>query len=211
VQSVNTASDTVEKLRARIRELEGRPAAVRAWDPTGWAAWDQAVGGLPCAGVVEMEEGDSAGRTHAALCLVAALCRQGTVAWVDAPRELYPPAAARLGVDLTRLVLLRPEVEHTAWVVEQALRAGCFRAVVADPQVVIQGALARWTRASNLGQTPLVWLSPARAWAAGEGGRIGAPDPSVSVRMRVCQQELVVQRHRNGQPGRGLPLLREVA
>src|SRR5262249_4308965 len=53
-------------------------------------------------------------------------------AYVDARAELYPPSAAALGVDLVRLLVVRPPAGGAARAGEIAARSGAFPLVVLD-------------------------------------------------------------------------------
>jgi len=104
------ARDAVlERLRDEIRRLERRPARREGTVPCGLPEVDAALGGgFRRGALTELAGGPASGKTAAALALVAALGPQDLTAWVDGPGELYPPAAAALGVDLGRLLLVRP-------------------------------------------------------------------------------------------------------
>ena len=79
--------------------------------------------------------GEGAGSGAGFLALVAAreACREGGVAVViDTPRRFYPPAAAAWGLELSRLLLVRPQSEKDLyWAVDQALRCPRVSAVLA--------------------------------------------------------------------------------
>lgn len=72
------------------------------------------------------------GRMTVAAHVVAAETRRGrAVAWIDVERTLYPPALARLGVELERLLLVRPErPERAVKAAELVVDAGVFGVVV---------------------------------------------------------------------------------
>jgi protein ImuA len=77
--------------------------------PTGVGAVDEALGGGLLAGrLSEIAGARSSGKTALALSLAARRTGAGELAaWVDGSGQLYPPAAAALGVDLARLLLAR--------------------------------------------------------------------------------------------------------
>jgi hypothetical protein len=54
------------------------------------------------------------------------------VAWIEGGVELYPPAAASLGVRLDRLLIVRPGLAAVARAAETAARTRAFALVVAD-------------------------------------------------------------------------------
>jgi protein ImuA len=97
-------------LRDEIRRLERRPDRRAGVLPCGLAGVDEALpsGGFPRGTLSELRGGPASGKTAVALALVAALGREELAACVDGAGELYPPAAAALGVDLARFLLVRP-------------------------------------------------------------------------------------------------------
>ncbi|RKH57627.1 ImuA family protein [Corallococcus aberystwythensis] len=126
----------VEELRERIRQLQAAPRRALSVLRTGVDAVDALLpqGGLPLGTSVELCGEAASGRTSLALRAVASAHRELRLcAWVDGPRELYPPAAAALGVDLERLLVVRPRAfAQRVWSTVQLARSGAFTAVVLD-------------------------------------------------------------------------------
>lgn len=109
--AVETSKRTsvLAQLRDEIRRLERRPDRRTGALPCGLASVDEALpGGFPRGALSELRGGPASGKTAVALSLVAALPRDELAAFVDGTGELYPPAAEALGVDLRRLLLVRP-------------------------------------------------------------------------------------------------------
>lgn len=128
-------SGTVELLRERIRKLQAAPRQYVSALRTGIAAFDALLGGgFPLGQGVELWGEAASGRTSVALRAVAAAHREGRLcAYVDGPGELYPPRAAALGVDLQRLLVVRPKAPgQCVWAAAQLLRSGAFTCVVLD-------------------------------------------------------------------------------
>jgi hypothetical protein len=156
----------VEQLRERIRQLQAAPRSYLAVLRTGMEAVDALLpsGGFPLGQAVELCGEAATGRTSLALSAVASAHREARLcAWVDGPRELYAPAAAAQGVDLERLLLVRPKApEQRVWAAVQLARSGAFACVVLD--------LTRGVGAT--GRPPRVGLAEARklADAAERGG-----------------------------------------
>lgn len=128
-----SAPALVEELREKIRKLEAQP---RQWVlalRTGHEALD-ALGAFRLGSGVELNGEDGSGRATIALSLVAAAGRERRLsAWVDGPRELYPPAALAQGVALERLLVVRPpNPQQLVWSAVQLLRSGAFSCVVLD-------------------------------------------------------------------------------
>lgn len=126
----------VEKLREEIRRLQAAPRSYLVALRTGVTAFDALFpdGGLPLGTAVELWGEAASGRTSLALRAVSAAVReQRLCAWVDGPRELYPPAASALGVDLEALLIVRPRAPgQLVWTAVQLLRSGAFACVVLD-------------------------------------------------------------------------------
>lgn len=187
-------TDALAELRARIREIEGRPAVLSRAVPSGQEVLDEAVGGLPCPGLVEVCGPLGSGRTRLVLSWAAQRTHQHErVAWVDVRRVLHPPTAAALGVDLRQLVIVWPPELQLAWATEQLLRSGCFGLVVLAGAEEVAGVAARWQQAARTGRCTLVVLAD-RPWR-------GLP---ADLRLAVDQERAVVQRRRGGGVGQVL-------
>lgn len=134
--AVAADSSTLERLREQIRKLQAAPRSSLAVLPTGVEAFDALLptGGLPLGHAVELCGEAASGRTSLALRAAAAATATARLcAWVDGPRELYPPAAAALGVDLRRLLVVRPRAPgQLVWTAVQLLRSAAFACVVLD-------------------------------------------------------------------------------
>lgn len=198
---------SLEALRARIRALEGSAPVQRRRVQTGIESIDQLVQGLPCPGIVELCGPDGSGRTRVALELASAATRaRRAVAWVDPLRVLYPPAAAALGVDLDRLLIIRPPADGShpeIWATEQLLRSGCFALVISHlPER--RGARRfgghQWARAAERGQCTGVVL-----------GERPQRDVPAEIRLQTGGGRLSVLRDRGGRPGGSLVLPRAPA
>ncbi|XXF74981.1 recombinase RecA [Myxococcaceae bacterium GXIMD 01537] len=126
----------VEQLRERIRQLQAAPRNYVAALRTGIEPFDALLpgGGFPLGQAVELCGEAASGRTSLALRAVAAAHRERRLAaYVDGPGELYPPAAAAMGVDLERLLIVHPKApEQRVWAAVQLARSGAFACVVLD-------------------------------------------------------------------------------
>lgn len=127
---------TVAWLRERIHKLQAAPRKYLAALRTGVAGFDALLpaGGLPLGQAVELMGEPASGRVSLALRAVAAAQRERRLgAYVDGPGALYPPSAAALGVDLSRLLIVRPKAPgQLAWSAVQLARSGAFACVVLD-------------------------------------------------------------------------------
>ena len=125
---------TLEGLREAsdrwVRRERARPRLT-----SGVVALDALLGGgWPQGKVGELAGPDSSGRSGVAAATVAAATTRGeVVAWLDAADALDPCSAAAAGVDLRRVLWVRPRgVEETVRATELVLEAGGFAVVVLD-------------------------------------------------------------------------------
>src|SRR5215831_19295256 len=123
-------------LKQQIRKLQAAPRGNLAVLSTGIHALDQwlPARGLPLGQVTELWGEAASGRTSLALRVLGMTARSHRLgAYVDGPGELYPPAAAALNVDLTRILLVRPKAPgQLVWTAVQLARSGAFACVVLD-------------------------------------------------------------------------------
>lgn len=144
----------------RPHELSARRAAVL---PTGFATLDELLGGGFPEGRITELRGARGGRTALALQLAARFTAQGRlVAVVDGPGALDPRGAAGIGVDLRRLLWVRPPASKLASAVDSALRSGAFGLVVLDVaslppvRLPLEAAWVRLARAAEASRTTLL-------------------------------------------------------
>jgi protein ImuA len=106
----------IAQLREEIRRLERRPGRRDGVLPCGLEAIDAVLpgGGFRCGAITELWGGWASGKTSVALALLASLAPDALAAWVDGRGELYPPAARARGVDLARLLVVRPNAPRAA-------------------------------------------------------------------------------------------------
>jgi protein ImuA len=173
----------IASLREEIRRLEHRPGRRAGTVRCGLEAVNAVLpgGGFPRSAISELAGGPASGKTAVALSLLAALGSEELFAWVDGQGELYPPAAAARGVELARLLVVRPSPvaaralaggapwQAALWACEALLASGAFGAVVMDvavPRIArgAEGAARRLQAAAERGGAVGLWL------AAGDGG-----------------------------------------
>jgi protein ImuA len=173
-----SARDIIEGLREQIRRIERRPPTRAGHASSGREDVDALLpgGGFPRGALSELAGGPASGKTALAIsALAAAMGEAGLGAYVDGRGELYPPAAAALGLDLARLLVVRPTAGHgdpwsTLWASEALLGSGAFEAVVLDIPATSQArapggaaldtALQRLRAAAEKGGAVALWLSP---------------------------------------------------
>jgi hypothetical protein len=135
------------KKRALLAGLErsqhgpsARGEAAPEFAAIGLAELDVALGGGLQRGALHevlVGEGDALADGSGALELLApALARTlrpaRLLAWIDLARSPYPPTLAQAGLDLARLLLVRPrDAREQAWAIDLALRSGACDVVVA--------------------------------------------------------------------------------
>ena len=128
--------DLLRKLAERIREFEsGRPASAASVIPLDMAALDDLLpdGGLPAGSLVELlSAADGTGAWSLALLLARqAAGRQKALVAADRSGCFYPPAAAKLGVDLRRTIVVRPSTQRDVFAaLDLSLRCTAVGAVL---------------------------------------------------------------------------------
>lgn len=119
--------------------------------PTGIFALDLAlgVGGLPRGRIIEIYGPESSGKTTVALhCIASAQKNGGIAAIIDAEHALSPEYAAKLGVDISNLVISQPNNgEEALEIVDHLVRSGSLDLIVVDsvaalvPRAEIEGEM----------------------------------------------------------------------
>jgi protein ImuA len=168
------------RLREEIRRIERRPGRREGLVACGLPAIDSLLpgGGFPRGAFTELHGGPASGKTAVALSLLAALSPECLCAWVDGRGDLYPPAAAARGVDLARLLVVRPPGAAgrpspaaewrrwgaALWSAEALLGSGAFTVVIVDvplPRAVkgLDAIARRLQAAAELGGVVGLWVS----------------------------------------------------
>lgn len=222
----------LEHLRAQIEKVQAAPRRYLAELSLGIPDFDQ-LHALQLGTVVELCGEAASGRASLALKAVAATAREARLAaWVDGPVELYPPGAAALGVDLRRLLVVRPkEPGRLVWTACQLARSGAFTTVVVDfTHTGVRLSLAdaqKLAEAARKGGTLLLLLTAPDAPGEGllrlvlsaeKGDRLlfpatasssSAAEPPEKVACPLFSIEVEVARSRQGAMGRRCALLRD--
>ena len=166
-------------LGARLTRASSLPSRGGARESlaTGVSELDHLLsGGLPRGGFVEIVARRSCGRFSLALSVLASATSCGeTAALVDVGGHLDPQSAEDAGVDLSRLLWVRPEKLKQAVAAAEMLLATGFALVVVDlgvPPVrgrfVPDAAWVRLERAAREREAVLLLLSPYRVGATAE-------------------------------------------
>jgi hypothetical protein len=173
-------------------EVAGAPAT---GTPTGYIDLDEALpgGGWPTASLTEiLIEHHGMGELALIMPALAHLSRgERVIVWVAPPFIPYAPALADAGLDLKRLLIVKPGTSSDIlWAAEQALRSGSSAAVVvwAEPST-------RWLRRLQLAaETGSSWGVLFRTADA------QARSSYATLRLRVRAGELELLKCRGGRP-----------
>jgi hypothetical protein len=142
---------------ARVWKLKDASAApARPVWSTGKSSLDARLpgGGWPTASLIEVLLDDTGlGEVQLFLPALVACQRSATsgdapwLVWIAPPHEPYAPALAQQGIDLGRLLVVRPTTATEAlWAAEQALSSGVCAAVL----LWLRGTDDRWLRRLKL-------------------------------------------------------------
>ncbi|MCB0914996.1 MAG: recombinase RecA [Actinobacteria bacterium] len=150
----------LETALATIEKSFGKGSVMRLGDDvrppvdvirTGSIALDIAlgIGGLPRGRVVEIYGPESSGKTTVALHAIAnAQAAGGIAAFIDAEHALDPEYAARLGVDIDKLLVSQPDTgEQALEITDMLVRSGALDIIVIDsvaaltPRAEIEGEM----------------------------------------------------------------------
>ncbi len=142
-------------LQEKIRQLE-RTKSLRCEESrvsAGCAAIDQLLPerGLQRGWLTEWlgVEGGGAG-TLALIAAREACLEGGALVILDRQQNFYPPAAAALGIDLSALLVLRPQnLQDELWALDQVLRCPGVAAVWAPLETVDDRTFRRWQLAAE--------------------------------------------------------------
>ena len=210
----------LEGLRTQIRKLEkhyiGRCfKTFLMGDPQIDAALPR--GGLPRAALHQVVDGDGGGSGAALGFCTALLARlsagRGTVLWCRRRRGLYGPGLSAMGLDPTRLIIVRGRNRtDILWAMEEGLRSGALAAVLGEADGVSPIALRRLQLAAETGGATALLLTSAQAKdQAPASGPVTsrwrvwtAPSSSSFPSLRngdSCRWRVELMRCRNGSPG----------
>jgi hypothetical protein len=160
----------IRALTEQMRQCEtARRHSPEAAVSTGHTVLDRALGGgLHRGTLVEwLAQEEGGGATTLALAAARQACGEtGTLVVVDRRRTFYPLAAVACGIDLSRLILVRPQHDRDeTWAIDQALRSGGASAVLAWPEKLDDHLFRRLQLAAEAGDTLGLLMRPARALA----------------------------------------------
>jgi protein ImuA len=206
---VRMGQPTLTDLAQRIRDIEAseRPLT-QATVPFPPLADALPHGGLPTGSLVELlSTRAGSGAWTLALLMARAICgEQRSLVIADLERAFYPPAAARLGIDLTRTLILRsPRREHAQAALVQSLRCPAVGAVIGGCERLTSAEYRALQLAAQSGGGIGLLLRPASARGVPSFAEIRlllAPAPSLtrgSIFVRHIRVEVL--RARGGRAG----------
>jgi hypothetical protein len=160
---------------AALQDVLGRPDVWRGGEtarvvvpsiPTGFPALGALLpgGGWPRGALTEiLPEREGIGELSLLAPALAWLSRQDLwIAFVAPPHLPYAPALSAAGIDLARVVMIRPEKSSDIlWAMEQALRSGSCSAVLAWLPFLNERGARRLQLAAEAGGGWGVYFSPA--------------------------------------------------
>lgn len=162
------AAQIVRQLSEQLRRWEekpvSRPAAVVS---TGVEALDGLLAerGYRRGTLVEWIGDRGAGAATLALQTIRPACAEGgATVVVDRDRLFYPPAAIAFGIDLRRLIVVRPaNVQEEIWALDQSLRCPGVAAVVGWVDRLDDRSFRRLQLSAELGEGLGLFLRPPSA------------------------------------------------
>lgn len=160
-------SSSLDKILANPRVWRGRnQAGQRAGLASGYPELDRHLpgGGWPPDALTEILTGQyGIGELRLLMPALATLSREaqqqdfgepGWIAWVAPPFQPYPPALQQYGIDLSRMLIVRPgEMSEALWSAEQALASGTCAAVLLWPDSLDDQASRRLQLAAEKGRS----------------------------------------------------------
>lgn len=200
-----------EALRRALQRLESGGAARHPPLPVGIRKIDAALpGGGLRRGCVHEVGGDEAATGFCAALLARAGAGGGTLLWLARGWDLYPPGLVRYGIAPGRLLVVSGlrRSGDMAWAMEEALRSGAVRGVVAESGPVGVAASRRLMLAAEGSDVVGLALtaSSARGATGTRPGASGASVPTAASRWRVtavpgagaAKWRIELLRHRGG-------------
>jgi protein ImuA len=120
--------------------------------------------GLPRGAFVELlATADGAGAWTLGIVMAARVCpKRKTLVVVDAGRQFYFPGAVRLGLELSRSIVVRPDTRRDAYqAIVQSLRSSAVGAVLSCQERLSMRQLRRLQLAADAGGGVAILLRPA--------------------------------------------------
>ena len=189
----------LQRLAREVRELEtaGRKAAdQRQTLSSGCAALDALlpwVGYVPGSVIEYLRTAPACGASSLALAAAAAAMQTtgGFLVIVDSRHDVYPPALLSHGIELSKVIFVRPQSQADGlWSIDQALRTSAVAAVVAEVERIDDRSARRLQLAAEQGEGLAVLLRGVAArkqpsWAEVQWLVRGRRDPASRLHPRA--------------------------
>lgn len=156
----------------RVWRARSQPRASQGLS-SGYEQFDRHLpgGGWPRAALTEiLIEQYGIGELQLLMPALASLCAEesgaepGWIAWVAPPFQPYPPALQKWGINLSRMLIVRPRNDsEVLWSAEQALSSGTCAAVLLWPQALDDQASRRLQLAAEKGSSWAIAFRPLAA------------------------------------------------
>ena len=170
-------SSSLDKLLENPRLWRGRnPAQGMAGLASGYDRLDRHLpgGGWPQHALTEiLTEHYGIGELRLLMPALATLSAEDTtadfaepgwIAWVAPPFQPYPPALQQWGIDLSRMLIVRPKTDNEVlWSAEQALSSGTCAAVLLWPEQLDDQSSRRLQLAAENGNSWAIAFRPLTA------------------------------------------------
>lgn len=168
---------SLDKLLENPRVWRGRNAVQQKTGlASGYPELDRHLpgGGWPQRALTEiLTEQYGIGELRLLMPALARLCAEdpqseqaepGWIAWIAPPFQPYPPALRQCGIDLSRMLIVRPkDAGDVLWSTEQALSSGTCAAVLFWPETLDDQASRRLQLAAEKGNSWAVAFRPLAA------------------------------------------------
>jgi cell division inhibitor SulA/protein ImuA len=173
----NSDTSSLEKLleNPRVWRACSQPGPAEGLS-SGYAQLDRLLpgGGWPRQALTEiLIEQYGIGELQLLMPALASLCVEdpgteavepGWIAWVAPPFQPYPPALQKCGINLARMLIVRPKnASEVLWSAEQVLSSGTCAAVLLWPQVLDDQASRRLQLAAEKGGSWAIAFRPLSA------------------------------------------------
>jgi hypothetical protein len=120
----------------------------------------------------------------------------GWIAWIAPPFDPYPPALAQWGIDLSRVLIVRPKkASESLWAAEQALASGNCAAVLLWSDTLDDSASRRLQLAAEKGQSWAIAFRSLRALSEASAAAL-----RIKVTAGTNGTDLGILKNRGGRP-----------
>ena len=202
-------SSSLNKLLENPRLWRGRnPAQGMAGLASGYERLDRHLpgGGWPQHALTEiLTENYGIGELRLLMPALAALStadnsagfsEPGWIAWVAPPFQPYPPALQQWGIDLSRMLIVRPKTDkEVLWSAEQALSSGTCAAVLLWPEQLDDQSSRRLQLAAEKGNSWAIAFRPLTARSEPSAAAL-----RIELQVNASGTRLSIVKSRGGRP-----------